>query len=90
MIKELSATSKLNDMFWAYVSHLENTIADTSKQVDRATLQVKYNKLTDGGVILRITFLIDLLELVKLFSHMSQQQCVDFVTVANAVQSTRP
>ena len=56
---------KLIDQFGLYTHHLQNVIADTSKQLDRATLQGKFNKLIESKVILRASFLLDVLWKLK-------------------------
>ena len=86
---KLRAMAKLNDKFVAYASHLENVIADTSKKTDRATLQGKYNNLTEASVLLRSALLTDLLVPAKVLSLTSQTESVDVITIVNAVQSTR-
>ena len=86
---KMRAMAKLNDKFGMYVSHLENVIADTSKQVDRAKLQGKYNKLVDASVLLRSAFLSDLLLPAKSLSLISQKSDVDIIQVVNAVQKTQ-
>ena len=42
----MKAMKKLNDKFGVFATHLENVISDTSKKCDCATLQGKYNNLT--------------------------------------------
>ena len=48
--------------FDLYTHHLQNVIADTSMQLDRATLQGKFNKLIASKVILHAVFLLDVLK----------------------------
>ena len=60
---------KLIDQFGLYTHHLQNVIADTSKQLDRSTLQGKFNKLIESKVILRAAFLLDV-HYVKLRKKM--------------------
>ena len=69
----LRAMQKLADEFGLYTQHIQNVIADTSKTLDRATLQGKYNKLIDAKVLLRGSLLIDILAEAKKFSLTSQK-----------------
>ena len=43
---------KIIDKFGLLSQHLNNTIPNTSKEIDRATLQDKFNKLIDAKVLL--------------------------------------
>ena len=50
---KIKAMKNLNDKFGAFDAHLENVISDSSKKCDRATLQGKYNNVTQARVLLR-------------------------------------
>ena len=65
----IRAMRKLVDKFALYTHHLQNVIADTSKQLDPSTLQGKFNKLIESKVILRAAFLLDI-HYVKLRKKM--------------------
>ena len=61
----ICAICKLVDKFGLYTHHLQNVIADTSKQLDWATLQAKFNTLIEPNVILSAAFLLDVLTQTK-------------------------
>lgn len=44
---------KIIDKFDLFSQHLNNTISDTFKKIDRATFQDKFNKPTDAKDLLR-------------------------------------
>ena len=58
----MKAMKKLNDRFGVFAAHLENIIFDTSKKCDHATLKGKYNNLSEASVLLRSTFVSDILQ----------------------------
>ena len=64
---------KLVDKFGLYTHHLQNMTADTYKQLDRATLQGKFNKRIKSKVILCAAFLLDVLREAKIFSWCMQK-----------------
>ena len=57
---------KLVDKFGVYAHHLQNVITDTSKQLDRATLQGRFNKLIESKVTLCAVFLLYVLTEAKM------------------------
>ena len=63
---------KLIDKFGLYAMHLQNVIADTSKQCNRATLQGKLTKMLDAKVLLCSAFFIDVISEAKKFSLLTQ------------------
>ena len=67
------AMQNLVDKYGLYTSHLQNVIADTTKQTDRALLQGKFNKLIDAKVLLHGAFFIDILTEAKNFSRTTQR-----------------
>ena len=75
MIMELlRSMSGLIDKFRLYLQHFENVIADTSKQIDKATLVGKRKSLADSNVLLHCGLFVDLLDLAKKFSLVSQKE----------------
>ena len=80
---------KLIDKFGLYTHHLQNVIADTSKQLDRATLQGKFNKLIESKVILCAAFLLDVLTEAKIFSLYTQKSDSNLIEIVGAAQSTK-
>ena len=64
-------------------------IADTSKQLDRATLQRKFNKLIKSKVILRAAFLLDVLTEANIFSLYTQKSDSNLIDIVAAAQSTK-
>ena len=80
---------KLVDKFGVYTHHLQNVIADTSKQLDRAILQGKFTKLIKSKVILRAAFLLDVLTEAKIFSLYTQKSDSNLIYIVGAAQSTK-
>ena len=60
----LRSMSGLIDKFGLYLQHFE-TISDTTKKTDKATLEGKRKQLTDASILLRSALFIDLLEPAK-------------------------
>ena len=60
------------DKYGVYVQHLENIIADTSKQTDKAKLEGKRRKMVQASVLLKCCLFLDLLDSAKNFSLPSQ------------------
>ena len=85
----IQAMRKLVGKFGLCTHHLQNVIADTSKQLDRATLQGKFNKLIKSEVILRAAFLIDVLMEAKIFSLYTQKSDSNLIDIVGAAQSTK-
>ena len=81
---------KLVDKFGVYTHHLQNVIADTSKQLDRATLQGKFNKLIESKVILSAAFLLDVLTEAKIFSLYTQKSDSNLMNIVDTAQSAKP
>ena len=80
---------KLIDKFGIYTRHLQNAIADMSKQLDWAALQGKFNKLIELKVILCAAFLLDVLTEAKIFSLYMQKSDSDLIDIVGAAQSTK-
>ena len=57
------------DKFGLYVQHLENIIADESKQTNKATLEGKRRKMVKSSTFLMAALLNDLLEPAKHLRH---------------------
>ena len=85
---KMRAMGKLSDKFGVYAAHLGNTIADTTKQCDRATRQGKYNKLTEANIFLRRAFFFDLLLSVKSWSLSTKKENIDIIIIVNLVRIT--
>ena len=71
------------------MQHIQNIIADTTKQLDRAKLQGKFNKLIESKVILRAAFLLDILAEAKIFSLCTQKADTNINDITDAAQSTQ-
>ena len=76
----IRAMRKLTDKFGLYTHHLQNVIADTSKQLDQATLQGKFNKLIESKVIPRAAFLLDVLKEAFLVDVLTEAFLLDVLT----------
>ena len=68
---KLNAMTRLVEKFGMYTQHLQNVIADTSKQCDRGTVKGKYDKLVHNSV--QSSFLVDLLGPAKKLSMLTQK-----------------
>ena len=77
---KLRATQKVVDKYGLY-THLQNVIADTSKQTDRATLEGKFKKLIDASVLLQGAFFIDVLAEAKAFSLKTQKDDTNIIDI---------
>ena len=64
---------KLVSKFVLYTQHIQNIIADTTKQLDCAKLQGKFNKSIESKVILQAAFLLDILAEAKILSLCTQE-----------------
>ena len=80
------AMTKLNDKFGVYAKQIENSIEQTTKASDKATLRGKLNRLTTADVLLRSAFLTDILEPVKILSLVSQMECSDIIATTDSVK----
>ena len=75
--------------FGLHTHHLQNVIAETSTQLDRATLQGKFNKLIESKVILRAVFPLDLLKKAKIFTLYMQKSDSNLTDIVRATQGTK-
>ena len=86
---KLRATQKVVDKYGLYTQHLQNVIADTSKQTDRATLEGKFKKLIDASVLLRGAFFIDVLAEAKAFSLKTQKDDIKIIDIVESLESMK-
>ena len=77
------------NMFGLYTQHIQNIIADTTKELHPAKLQGKFNKLIESKVILQAAFLLDILAEAKVFSLCTQKADADIIDITDAAQSTQ-
>ena len=56
---------KFVNMFGLCMQHIQNIITDTTKQLNCAKLQGKFDKLIESKVIFRAVFLLDILAEIK-------------------------
>ena len=85
---KLRAMKKLVDKFGLYAMHLQNVIADTSKQCGRDTLQGKLTKMLDS-VLLCSAFFIDVLSEAKKFSLITQKSESNIINIVDSADSTK-
>ena len=85
----IQAIGKPVDKFGLYTHHLQNVIADTSKQLYPATLQGKFNKLIESKVILRTAFPLDVLTEAKIFGLCTQKSDLNLIEIVSAAESTK-
>ena len=83
---KLRATQKVVDKYGLYSQHLQNVIADTSKQTDRATLEGKFKKLIDASVLLRGAVFIDVLAEAKAFSLKTQKDDTNIIDIVESLE----
>ena len=86
---KMEAIKKLNDKFGIFTAHSENFISDTSKKCDRATIQDKYNNLTQASVLMRSTFLSDILQCTPELSLATRSEDADIISTINLHENTR-
>lgn len=86
---KLNAMTRLVEKFGVYTQHLQNVIADTSKQCDRATVKGKFEKLVHASVLLRSSFFVDLLGPAKELSMVTQKNNLCITEVVEAVENTK-
>ena len=77
------------NMFGLYMQHIQNIIADTTKELHPAKLQGKFNKLIESKVILQAAFLLDILAEAKVFSLCTQKADANIIDITDAAQSTQ-
>ena len=82
MDHRIRAMEKLANKFGLY-------IADTTKQLDRAKLQGKFNNLIESKVILRASSLLDILAETKIVSLCTQKANTNITDITDAAQSTQ-
>ena len=73
------------DKYGVYVQHLENIIADTSKQTDKAKLEGKRRKMVQASVLLKCCLFLDLLDSAKKFSLASQYADSDIINMVDRI-----
>ena len=71
------------------MQHIQNIVTDTTKQLDHAKLQGKFNKLIESKVILQAAFLLDILAEAKIFSLCTQKADTNITDITDAAQSTQ-
>lgn len=77
------------DKYGVYVQHLENIIADTSKQTDKAKLEGKRRKMINASVLLRSCLFLDLLDSAKNFSLATQYEDSDIVNMVDRIDDMK-
>ena len=77
------------DKHGVFIQHLENVIADTSKQTDRATLEGKRRKMIQASVLLKSCLFLDLLDSAKNFSLCSQHNDADIMLMVDRIEDMK-
>ena len=72
-----------------YVQHLENIIADTSKQTEKAKLEGKRRKMVQASVLLKYCLFLDLLDSAKNFSLASQYANSDIINMVDRINDMK-
>ena len=85
----IRAMEKLANKFSLYMQHIQNIIADTTKQLDHAKLQGNFNKLIESKVILQAAFLLDILAEAKIFILCTQKAHTNIIDITDAAQNTQ-
>ena len=80
---------KLVDKFGLYIHYLQKVIADICKQLDRATLQGRFNKLIESKVLPCAAFLLDVLTESKIFFLYTEKSDSNLIDIVGAAQSTK-
>ena len=86
---KLRAMKAFVDKRGLYLAHIQNVIADTSKQNDKATLEGKRRRIAKASVLLKSAMYADILEPARLLSLVNQKTSeVDIVKQVDAVDKT--
>ena len=85
----IQVMEKLVNKFGLYTQHIQNIIADTTKQPDCAELQGKFNKLIESKIILKAAFLLDILAEARILSLCTQKADTNIIDITYAAQSTQ-
>ena len=80
--------SKASGTRWI-AQHLENIIADTSKQTDKAKLEGKRRKMVQASVLLKCCLFLDLLDSAKNFSLASQYAHSDIFSMVDRIDDMK-
>lgn len=82
---KIKAMLGLLNKFGLYLQHIENVIADTSKQTDKATLEGKRRKMVNFKTLILCAFFIDILEPAKIYSLVSQENDSNIVKIVDSL-----
>ena len=86
---KLRAMKAFIDKRGLYLAHIQNVIADTSKQNDKATLEGKRRRIAKASVLLKSAMYADIMEPARLLSLVNQKTSkVDIVKQVDAVDKT--
>ena len=85
----LRSVAAFVDKYGVYVQHLENIIADTSKQTDKAKLEGKRRKMVQASVLLKCCLFLDLLDSAKSFSLASQYVDSDIINMVDRINDMK-
>lgn len=83
----MKAMKRLNKKFGVFAAHLKNFISDTLKKCDCATLQGKYNNLTQVSLLLRRVFLSDILQYTRKLSLAEQSEDIDIISLLEQIDN---
>ena len=82
---KLWAIKSFIDKRGLYLLHVQNVIADETKNNDKATLEGKRSRITQGSLLLKCTMYVDILEPARQFSLITQK-----TTDVNIVKQVSP
>ena len=86
---KLRAMKAFIDKRGLYLAHIQNVIADTSKQNDKATLEGKRRRIAKASVLLKSAMYADIMEPARLLSLVNQKTSkVDIIKQVDAVDKT--
>ena len=83
----LLVMQKLVDKYGLYTSHLQNVIADTTKQTGHTLLQGKFEKIVDVKVFVLAAFVLDTLAEAKKFSLLMQKRDTIIIDVVESIET---
>ena len=86
---KIRAMKKLIDKFGVYAKQIECSIEQAGKYKDKATLQGKLTAMKNSDVLLRSTFLSDILVPAKIISLFSQKESSDIIETADYIKRSK-
>ena len=85
----LKSLKNCSDKFGLYIHHIENTLANTTKKTDKATLEGKHRLLVNTKTFLLSCLLVDLLEPARNLSLETQKDDNNLIKTMSIIEVTK-